>query len=210
MKMTIALCWWDEGPEIRTMLSFCVLTEIQDCLAHSRYSILSGSKSALLKEWNWLKHIKRNLVLLNWIYLLTSVSIFSKIFINCSVVAFTLLSNLQRASACKSLARKPFRGITDYWKFSLRLMENSKLRHWWSSHILSPHLLNKLSQTLDPQLHLFGKMEKLALDHPNTIIGSQLFYLMYPTGATNTSGGLALVKLPATSVNIYLHTRGRH
>ena len=58
-----------------------------------------------------------------------SVSISSKIFINCSIVAFTLLSSLQRASACKSLARKPCGGMMHYSKCFFEADRKLQARH---------------------------------------------------------------------------------
>lgn len=103
---------WCECLKTRNCLIFFCIHQGLAVLAHSGCSISSHNKSVLLKDWNWLKSIQRKLVLLSWI--LTSVSISSNIFINCSIVAFTLLSSLQRASACKSLARKPCAGIMHY------------------------------------------------------------------------------------------------
>lgn len=48
----------------------------EQCLAHSRRLICSDNKGALLKEWYWLKHSQRKLVLLSWMCTYQCVNLF--------------------------------------------------------------------------------------------------------------------------------------
>ena len=136
-------------------------------------------------------------------YLLTSVSISSKIFINCSMVAFILLSSLQRASACKSLARKPCGRMTHHCKGSLRLVKTLSQ----SSH--SPvHTPQQAGPDVRPTTSPLGKNREASPGPPQTLpIGCWPFYLTWHTEAANAPGCLALAK-PLSPV--YTHIQEAH
>ena len=56
---------------------------------------------------------------------------------------------------------------------------------------------SRLGQTAGPQLHLSENQQSQPWAFSSTIIGCRPVYLTWPTGATNASRGLALLKPPS-------------
>lgn len=123
------------------------------CLSHSRRPVRSENKSALMKEWNWLKHSQSKLVL-GWICTYQCVNLFqdfhklldSGFYSPIKFAEGFSLQILGQETLCRNNAL--LQGFPE--------AENSRPRHWWSSH---PHSPNSLGQTSDLQLHLLEKTE---------------------------------------------------